>query len=149
MKSTNTIAFSVLSQKQNGWQFQQNLNANGTCLIHAVHWMGNMWHADVFEIAAALTLTIKGFSPSFSWVWWTLTTSFCGPMLAAMVTSRMPRFLNASELKECLKDNSIGFPAPNPLPNDDTMTPYFILGDDAFGLCTYLMKPYAQLQMTK
>lgn len=57
---------------------------------------------------------------------------------------------NASELKECfIEDNSIAFPAADPLPNDDIPTPYFILGDDAFGLRTYLMKPFAQRQMTK
>lgn len=59
------------------------------------------------------------------------------------------QIFNASELKECLEDNSIAFPAADPLPNDDIPTPYFILGDDAFGLRTYLMKPYAQRQITK
>ena len=59
------------------------------------------------------------------------------------------QIFNASELKECLEDNSIGLPAADPLPNDDRPTPYYILGDDAFGLRTYMMKPYAQRQMTK
>lgn len=53
------------------------------------------------------------------------------------------QIFDASELKECLEGNSIAFPAADPLPNDKP-TPYFILGDDACGLCTYLMKPYAQ-----
>lgn len=56
------------------------------------------------------------------------------------------QIFNVSELKECLDNNSIAFPA---LPNDYIPTPYFILGDDAFGLRTYLMKPYAQRQMTQ
>ncbi|KAK6190705.1 hypothetical protein SNE40_002508 [Patella caerulea] len=56
---------------------------------------------------------------------------------------------NDSELKECLADESIGFPQPSPLPNDDRNMPYFILADDAFGLRTYLMKPFSHRNLTK
>ena len=56
---------------------------------------------------------------------------------------------NDSELKECLSDGSIGFPAPAALPHDDHDTPYFLLGDDAFGLRTYMVKPYAARNLAK
>ena len=48
---------------------------------------------------------------------------------------------NESELKECLNNGTIRFPDPDPIPNDNQDMPYFILGDDAFGLRTNLMKP--------
>lgn len=51
------------------------------------------------------------------------------------------QMFNASQLKECLEDNIIAFPTADPLLNDDIQTPFFILVDDVFELCTYLMKP--------
>ena len=32
---------------------------------------------------------------------------------------------NVSELKECVEDGSLGFPDPEPLPNDNREVPYF------------------------
>ncbi|XP_072180533.1 uncharacterized protein [Diadema setosum] len=56
---------------------------------------------------------------------------------------------NASELKGCLEDGIIDFPDPDPMPNDDQDMPYFLLGDDAFGLRTYLMKPFSHRGLTE
>ena len=56
-----------------------------------------------------------------------------------------------SELFECLEKGAIGIPSPCPLTNGDpeqNMT-FFILGDDAFGLRPYLMKPYGRRAMPK
>ena len=51
---------------------------------------------------------------------------------------------NRSEMKEVIENGIIGFPAADPLPNDDRSMPYFIIGDDDFPLRTWLMKPYSR-----
>jgi len=50
---------------------------------------------------------------------------------------------NRSSLEHCLRDETLGLPLPEPLPSDDRDTPYFIIGDDAFPLRTYLVKPFS------
>jgi len=52
---------------------------------------------------------------------------------------------NHSELKECLQDNEIGFPDPEVLEHDNQdPVPYYIIGDDAFCLDTFMMKPFSR-----
>jgi hypothetical protein len=41
-----------------------------------------------------------------------------------------------------LYTETAGIPPPEPLPNDTVDMPYFIIGDDAFALKRWLMKPY-------
>lgn len=50
---------------------------------------------------------------------------------------------NRSALEPALREDTMGFPRPRPLPHDDKDIPFFIIGDDAFPLRTYLVKPYA------
>ncbi len=51
------------------------------------------------------------------------------------------------DFKTALEDGTINFPQPDPLPGDDQPMPYFIIGDDAFPLRTWLMKPYSKRTM--
>ena len=53
-----------------------------------------------------------------------------------------------TELKEALESWNIGLPEPDNLPNDDQPVPYFIVGDDAFGLQTWMMKPLPHRNMS-
>ena len=50
---------------------------------------------------------------------------------------------NRSALEPALREDRMGFPRPHPLPHDDKDIPFFIIGDDAFPLRPYLVKPYS------
>ena len=55
------------------------------------------------------------------------------------------QIFNNSELKECMDDNSIGFPDTEVLPNDVRQkVPFFLVGDDAFALKENMMKPFSR-----
>ena len=56
---------------------------------------------------------------------------------------------NSSELKDTIEDGTIGFPEADTLPGDDRKVPYFIIGDDAFALKPWMMKPFSQRDMTR
>lgn len=51
---------------------------------------------------------------------------------------------NDCELQDAIKKNVLGLPPPEPLEGEDFELPYFIVGDEAFALRTYLMKPYGK-----
>ncbi|XP_041349545.1 protein ALP1-like [Gigantopelta aegis] len=54
---------------------------------------------------------------------------------------------NDCDLREHIFTDRIGWPQPDPLPHDDTDTPYYIIGDEAFALRTWLMKPFSRRHM--
>ena len=54
-----------------------------------------------------------------------------------------------SLLREMLDEESIGLPPPSPLPGSDVPMPYYIVGDDAFPMRPWLMKPIGARQLTK
>ena len=57
---------------------------------------------------------------------------------------------NHSDFKDGLATNNIaGWPAPDPLPHDNQDVPYYLVGDDAFSLRTYMMKPYSKRDMER
>ena len=49
---------------------------------------------------------------------------------------------NNSKLREAIESEDIGIPPPQLLPNSTRSLPFVLVGDDAFGLKPYLMKPY-------
>ncbi|XP_041483828.1 putative nuclease HARBI1 [Lytechinus variegatus] len=55
---------------------------------------------------------------------------------------------NHSPLRRGLENGTLGLPDPEPLPDDDRDTPYFLIGDDAFPLRTWMQKPYSNREQT-
>ena len=53
-----------------------------------------------------------------------------------------------THLRHALENQTAGLPPPEPLPGDDRPTPFFLLGDAAFPLRTWLQKPYPQRGLT-
>ncbi|XP_034031411.1 protein ALP1-like [Thalassophryne amazonica] len=56
--------------------------------------------------------------------------------------------IEGTDLKRCMEDGSIGLPPPSPLPGGDRPVGYYIVGDDAFQLKTWLMKPVPSRNLT-
>ena len=62
--------------------------------------------------------------------------------LGGLGSSSDAQMYNNCELKEYVEGDNIGFPRPDPLPNDTQDVPYYFIGDDAFALRETKMKPY-------
>ncbi|XP_071834895.1 uncharacterized protein [Apostichopus japonicus] len=57
------------------------------------------------------------------------------------------QIFNHSQLRDLIEGDDLGFPRPCPLPGGDVDVPYFIIGDDAFPLRPWMMKPFSRRQM--
>ena len=60
----------------------------------------------------------------------------------------MTGIFNCSRFEPALHEGRLGLPAPEPLPNDDKDIPYFLVGDDAFPLREYMVKPFPHRYLT-
>ncbi|XP_795502.2 protein ALP1-like [Strongylocentrotus purpuratus] len=69
--------------------------------------------------------------------------------IGGMGSASDAQIYNASELKACVEGGSLGFPDPDPLPNDNQDMSYFFVGDDAFALRPTMMKPYSLRGLTR
>ena len=58
------------------------------------------------------------------------------------------QLFNASRMVTKLEEGELNLPDARPLPHDDKEMPYFFIGDDAFALKWWLMKPYSRRNMT-
>ena len=56
-----------------------------------------------------------------------------------------------NEIRAALADvhNPLSIPNPKPLPGGAKPVPYVCVGDDAFGLTSYMMKPYPNTGLTE
>lgn len=59
------------------------------------------------------------------------------------------QIFNDCELKEMVETGMLSLPADEPLPDGDTDVPYFFIGDDAFALRSWLMKPFSKRDLTR
>ena len=47
-----------------------------------------------------------------------------------------------------LEQDKAGLPPDEPLPDSQTDVPYFLVGDDAFAIRSWMLKPYSKREMT-
>lgn len=55
----------------------------------------------------------------------------------------------SSSLHYRIENGSLSFPSDKKLPNSDAVLPHVILGDDAYPLKSYLMKPYSKRNLSR
>ena len=77
-------------------------------------------------------------------------TSSCGSTRGASGLSSDAQIFNHSKLKRRIENGTLGLPSPETLgPGGGADLHYFLLGDDAFALMSWLVKPYSRCQLPR
>ena len=76
-------------------------------------------------------------------------TSSCGSTRGASGSSSDALIFNRGNLKRRIENGTLGLPPPEPLGPGGPDLHYFLLGDDAFALMPWLVKPYSRRQLTR
>ena len=69
--------------------------------------------------------------------------------MGASGSSSDAQIFNRSKLKRRIENGRLGLPPPEPLGPGGPDLHYFLLGDDAFVLMPWLIKPYSRRQLTR
>ena len=69
--------------------------------------------------------------------------------MGASGSSSDAQIFNRSKLKRRIENGRLGLPPPEPLGPGGPEVHYFLLGDNAFGLMAWLMKPYSRQLLTR
>ena len=97
--------------------------------IHVVHLMASSSTASVLQTVVPYTVYYK-YKGFYSVVLMSLVDAdykFIWAVIGGMGSASDAQIYNAAELKECVEECSLGFPDPQPLPNDNLDVPYFCL----------------------
>ena len=69
--------------------------------------------------------------------------------VGASGSSSDAQIFNRSKPKRRIENRTLGLPTPEPLGPGGPELHYFLLGDDAFALMPWLVKPYSRCQLTR
>ena len=72
-------------------------------------------------------------------------TDFCG----SNGSCSDAQIFNRRQLREMIKDGTLGFLAPEQLGGGGARTRFALLGDNAFALMPWMVKPYSRRQLTR
>ncbi len=117
------------------WQYHHYLGAiDGKYVPIRKHMNGGLYYYNYKKFHSIILMALVDGDYKFTWV----EVGANGPSSDAQI-------FEDCGLKQAIDLHVIGFPPSDHLPDDDRDTPYFFVGDDAFPLCIYMMKPYGRL----
>ena len=130
---------SIANQFSSRWQFHNSLGAIDGKHIGLRHppKSGSLYY-NYKGFYSIVLLAIVDADYKFIWV-----------DVGAQGSASDAQIFNHVDLRQAVEENWMDIPNPEPFPHDDRDTPYFFIGDDAFALQTWMMKPFSRRALTR